>query len=89
MSTSNTARVTPPAAPPAIAPIGTDEPPPEEGCDVAVEEPLVTVRVTTLTRATRVGVNGGGGVGAMMGTNMRGGGEGKDGREGKEGVTGG
>lgn len=30
MSTTSTARVTPPAAPPAIAAIGTDELPPEE-----------------------------------------------------------
>lgn len=73
-STSITARVTPPAAPPAIAPIGTDEPPLEEGCNVAVDEPLVTVRVTTSTRGARVGVNGGGGVGRIMGGGGGGGG---------------
>ena len=54
------ARNTPPAAPPAIAAIGTDEDLPFEGeCDVGVGEPLVTVRVTTSTRAAGVGSNSG------------------------------
>lgn len=61
-STSSTARVTPPATPPTIAAIGTDaELPPEEGFDVGVEDLLVTVRVTTSTRAGGVALNGGGG----------------------------
>lgn len=54
------ARNMPPAAPPAIAAIGTDEDLPFEGeCDVGVWEPLVTVRVTTSTRTAGVASNSG------------------------------
>jgi len=51
MSTIDTASTTPPAAPPAIAPTGTDEPPPEDvGRPVELEPPVeYTVSVTTCT----------------------------------------
>jgi hypothetical protein len=85
MSTATTARATPPATPPTIGAIGTAEPPPEEGFDVDVAEPLVIVVVTTSTRATIVGVNSGSGdVGTIMRGNTR---EGK-GRRGGEGSAG-
>ena len=51
MSTIDTASTTPPAAPPAIAPTGTDEPPLEDvGRPVEPELPVeYTVSVTTCT----------------------------------------
>lgn len=58
MSTIATARVTPAAAPPAIAAIGTREPPPEDaGTPVEPADPVEnTVSVTTCTPLAGVGV---------------------------------